>query len=80
MLGVGPEGYRVVFPQVVDAAYVRSYGVAVYPDRAHNGLLDVTLDGGVVAGLLYAALLACCATRGARCAREIRSTSRSAAR
>ncbi len=57
-LGTGPEGYRVVFPQGVDAAYVRSYGVAVYPDRAHNGILDVTLDGGVLAGLLYAALLA----------------------
>jgi O-antigen ligase len=56
-LGVGPEGYRVVFPQEVDAAYVHSYGVAVYPDRAHNGMLDVTLDGGIAAGLLYAALL-----------------------
>ena len=56
--GLGPEGYRVVFPQEVDAAYVRSYGVAVFPDRAHNGILDVTLDGGVLAGLLYAALLA----------------------
>ena len=37
LLGVGPEGYRVVFPQEVDAAYVRDYGNAVYPDRAHNG-------------------------------------------
>lgn len=58
VLGVGPEGYRVVFPQEVDAAYVRKYGVAVYPDRAHNGVLDVTLAGGVAAGLLYVALLA----------------------
>jgi O-antigen ligase len=57
-LGVGPEGYRVVFPQEVDAAYVRKYGVAVFPDRAHNGVLDVALSGGVFAGLLYAALLA----------------------
>jgi len=32
--------------------------VAVYPDRAHTGILDVTLAGGVVAGLLYLALLA----------------------
>ncbi len=55
-LGVGPEGYRVVFPQEVDAAYVHKYGVAVYPDRAHNGILDVTLAGGIVAGLLYLAL------------------------
>jgi Lipid A core - O-antigen ligase and related enzymes len=58
LVGVGPEGYRVVFPQAVDAAYVRRYGVAVYPDRAHNGVLDVTVVGGLAAGLLYAALLA----------------------
>ena len=57
VLGAGPEGYRVVFPQEVDAAYVRKYGVAVYPDRAHNGVLDVTVTGGVVAGLLYLVLL-----------------------
>ncbi len=58
VLGVGPEGYRVVFPQVVSAGYVRRNGTAVIPDRAHNGVLDVAADGGVVAGLLYAALLA----------------------
>jgi hypothetical protein len=58
VLGVGPEGYRVVFPEEVDATYVRKYGAAVYPDRAHNGVLDVTLAGGVAAGLLYLALLA----------------------
>ncbi len=58
VLGLGPEGYRVVFPQEVDAAYVRKYGVAVYPDRAHNGVLDVTLAGGLGSGLLLVALLA----------------------
>ena len=58
LLGVGPEGYRVVFPHEVDAAYIHAYGDAVYPDRAHNGILDVTLDGGLLAGALYAALLA----------------------
>ena len=57
LLGVGPEGYRVVFPQEVDAAYVRDYGDAVYTDRAHNGILDVTLDGGLLAGACYLALL-----------------------
>jgi hypothetical protein len=57
VLGVGPEGYRVVFPEEVDAAYVHKYGAAVYPDRAHNGVLDVTLAGGVGAGLIYVALL-----------------------
>jgi O-antigen ligase len=57
LLGVGPEGYRVVFPEEVDSAYVRKYGGEVYPDRAHNGVLDVTLAGGIAAGLLYVALL-----------------------
>jgi O-antigen ligase len=58
LLGTGPEGYRVVFPQEVDAAYVRKYGAEAYPDRAHNGVLDVTIAGGMAAGLLYVALLA----------------------
>jgi O-antigen ligase len=58
LFGVGPEGYRVVFPREVDAAYVRAHGAAVYPDRAHNGIVDVTLDGGLLAGALYLALLA----------------------
>jgi O-antigen ligase len=57
LLGVGPEGYRVVFPQEVRESYIEKYGVAVFPDRAHDGILDVTLAGGVLAGLLYAALL-----------------------
>ncbi|HEV7527098.1 MAG TPA: O-antigen ligase family protein, partial [Acidimicrobiia bacterium] len=57
VLGVGPEGYRVVFPQVVSARYVQRHGTAVIPDRAHNGLIDVAVSGGVGAGLLYAALL-----------------------
>jgi O-antigen ligase len=58
LVGVGPEGYRVVFPQEVDAAYIHAYGDAVYPDRAHNGILDVAISGGLLAGALYAALLA----------------------
>jgi O-antigen ligase len=57
VLGVGPEGYRTVFPREVDESYIRRYGVAVFPDRAHNGVLDVTIAGGLLAGLLYAALL-----------------------
>jgi O-antigen ligase len=58
VLGVGPEGYRVVFPQVVSATYVRRHGTAVVSDRAHNGVVDAATDGGVVAGGLYAMLLA----------------------
>ena len=58
VFGVGPEGYRVVFPRVVSAGYVERNGTSVIPDRAHNAVLDVGASGGVVAALLYAALLA----------------------
>jgi hypothetical protein len=58
VLGVGPEGYRVVFPQIVSAGYVHRNGTRVIPDRAHNAMLDVGASGGVVAALAYAALLA----------------------
>jgi O-antigen ligase len=58
VFGAGPEGYRVVFPQVVSESYAARHGTDVIPDRAHNGIIDVAADGGVVAGLLYAALLA----------------------
>ena len=57
VLGVGPEGYRVAFPQVVSETYVQRHGTEVFPDRAHNGVIDVAASGGVVAGLLYGALL-----------------------
>ncbi|MGB8859716.1 MAG: O-antigen ligase family protein, partial [Ilumatobacteraceae bacterium] len=53
LTGAGPEGYRVVFRDGVDAEYEREHGRAVQPDRAHNGLLDVALAGGVPAALLY---------------------------
>ena len=69
VLGLGPEGYRVVFPQYVGADYVRRHGTEVVPDRAHNGIIDVAASGGVLAGGLYAALLAVlvlCAWRALR--------------
>jgi O-antigen ligase len=69
VLGVGPEGYRVVFPQVVSARYVERYGSSVVPDRAHNGIIDVATSGGVVAGVLYAALLALMVVAGVRALR-----------
>ena len=46
---------------------------SVIPDRAHNAVLDVGASGGVIAALLYAALLAGWSrSRGVRCAGEIR--------
>jgi hypothetical protein len=69
-LGVGPEGYRVVFPQVVSERYVQRHGTEVVPDRAHNGIIDVAVDGGVGAGLLYAALLGLVLVRALRARRS----------
>lgn len=57
VLGYGPEGYRVAFPGVVDAAYARAHGRDVIPDRAHNGVLDVAVTGGVPAAAAYLVLL-----------------------
>jgi hypothetical protein len=66
LLGAGPEGDRVEFPAAVDAGYIRRYGVAVEPDRAHNGILDVGAVGGMPAALLYGALLLVICVRAAR--------------
>jgi O-antigen ligase len=58
MIGVGPEGYRIAVAQGIDADYERDYRRdTVLPDRAHSGPLDVTLAGGVGAGLLYVGLV-----------------------
>ncbi len=54
VVGVGPEGYRVVFPRFVDDSYARRYGRAVVPDRAHDVFLDVGVSAGLP-GLLLAA-------------------------
>jgi len=47
LLGAGLEGYRVVFPGVVDADYVREYGRSTVTDRAHSGPLDLGIALGV---------------------------------
>ena len=60
LLGAGPEGYRIVFHDGVDAEYEREHGRAVQPDRAHNGFLDLALAGGVPAALLYGAFITAC--------------------
>lgn len=55
--GVGFEGYRVTFPQVVSVDYVRAYGREFATDRAHNGLIDVTIWSGLVGGAFYLAAM-----------------------
>jgi O-antigen ligase len=57
VLGAGAEGYRVVFPRVVDDSYVRTYGRTEITDRAHSGPLDVAIMFGIPGGLLYFGLL-----------------------
>jgi hypothetical protein len=57
-LGVGPEGYRIVFGDHVDARYERVHGHDVLPDRAHSALLDITITTGILGLLAYGALLA----------------------
>ncbi|WP_370324273.1 O-antigen ligase family protein [Euzebya sp.] len=56
--GVGPEGYRIAFPAAVDVGYAATYGRDVITDRAHNGLLDVTVAGGLPAGAAHLVLTA----------------------
>jgi O-antigen ligase len=58
LLGVGPEGYRTVFPHVVDDAYVMAYGRVEITDRAHSGPLDLAIALGIPAGLAYLGLVA----------------------
>ncbi len=58
LLGAGPEGYRIAAVGAVDANYERDYGRdRVLPDRAHSGPLDVAATGGLLAGLVYLALI-----------------------
>lgn len=62
LTGHGPEGYRTVFGRHVDEEYVITHGRDVITDRAHSGLLDTALGGGLIAGagmsLLQAGLVA----------------------
>ena len=53
LLGVGPEGYRLAFPSVVDADYERRYTRRTTPDRAHNGALDTAATFGLPGLLAY---------------------------
>lgn len=57
LVGVGPEGYRIVVPGHIDDGYTRSYGREVIVDRAHNGVLDLVVVGGVPAGALLVVLV-----------------------
>ncbi|HWL42865.1 MAG TPA: O-antigen ligase family protein [Ilumatobacter sp.] len=70
LFGAGPEGYRVVFADGVDATYEREYGRDVLPDRAHSGPLDLAAIGGMPAALTYVGLLATVAWHAFRALRR----------
>jgi O-antigen ligase len=58
LLGTGPEGYRIVADDGIDAGYERRHPRdVVLPDRAHSAPLDVALAGGILAALAYLALV-----------------------
>jgi len=52
LVGAGPEGYRIVVREGVDAGYERAYGRSVQPDRAHQAVLDMAVSGGIPAAVL----------------------------
>jgi O-antigen ligase/Flp pilus assembly protein TadD len=58
LIGVGPEGYRIAVSDELDRNYEREYGRSrVLPDRAHSNVLDVALNGGLLAAAAYLALI-----------------------
>lgn len=57
VIGAGLEGYRIVAGQHISADYERAYGRRVLPDRAHNGILDGGVAGGIPAMILLVGLL-----------------------
>lgn len=57
VVGAGPEGYRVVFADGVDPAYEAAHDRDPQSDRAHNGMLDIALIGGVSGLALWVAIV-----------------------
>ncbi|WP_419927234.1 O-antigen ligase family protein [Candidatus Poriferisocius sp.] len=58
LLGAGPEMFLVEYSERVGANTVREFGRQSVIDRAHGGLLDFAVSSGVVAAVLYFAVLA----------------------
>ncbi len=58
LLGVGPEGFRKAFAENVDDRFVIEYTRDQVTDRAHAGLLDLTITGGLLSLLFYGTALA----------------------
>ena len=69
VVGAGLEGYRIVFPSVVDVEYEQRYGREVAPDRAHNGALDMAIAMGIPGALFYLAVSGWLVVRSVRAVR-----------
>jgi hypothetical protein len=70
VVGVGPEGYRIVAPAHIDDAYTRRHGRDVVVDRAHDGVLDVAAATGLPAAVVYVGLLAAVVVAAVRVVRR----------
>jgi O-antigen ligase len=56
-LGVGPEGFATAFAETVDDEFVITYTRDQVNDRAHNGLLDLAITGGLIGLACYLMVL-----------------------
>ena len=68
VIGVGLEGYRIVFPIHVDTEYVQDYGRDTVTDRAHSGPLDLGVALGIPGTAAWLVAAAWLAVRGVRAA------------
>ena len=57
LLGNGPESFIVSYGEHVSDETVREVGRAAAVDRAHSGVLDFAVSFGMIAGLLYVAVM-----------------------
>ena len=73
LLGNGPEMFIVSYGEHVSDDTVREFGRAAAVDRAHSGVMDFAVSFGVIAGVLYVAVLLCV---GLLAVRAIRSGNR----
>ncbi len=72
LLGVGPEGYRLVVAEGVDDDYERRHGRDVLPDRAHSGPLDVAVTLGLPAAAVWVVGVGAVVLAGRRVGRRSR--------
>ena len=70
LLGTGPETFIASYGEHVGDETVREFGRAAAVDKAHNGVLDFAVSFGLIAGMLYVAVLVCVALAALRAMRS----------